>query len=117
MAKFEKGKSGNPGGRPKAQGEIREIARQHTSAAIETLVTVMCDKAAQPSARVGAASALLDRGWGRPHQSIEASITNPGSVLSSSALGSISDLLDKVSERSEQAGSRAIVSPAPALKQ
>jgi hypothetical protein len=74
MAKFAKGQSGNPGGRPKALGDLRELSRAHTGAAVEVLVCVMNDADAAPSARVGAASALLDRGWGRPVQSIDASI-------------------------------------------
>ena len=72
MAKWAKGESGNPGGRPSGLGEIRDIARQHTDAAISTLVRAMGDDKASPSAQVAAASALLDRGWGRPQQSIKA---------------------------------------------
>ena len=37
------------------------------------LVTVMGDASAAPSARVGAAQALLDRGWGRAPLSLEVS--------------------------------------------
>lgn len=73
MAKFEKGKSGNPGGRPKGVGDLREVARQHTHDAVQVLVEVMADATAAPSARVGAAQALLDRGWGRAPQSLEIS--------------------------------------------
>ena len=71
MAQWAKGESGNPGGRPKGLGEIREIARAHTDAAINVLVGVMGDDEASPSARVAAASALLDRGWGRPAQTLD----------------------------------------------
>ena len=101
MAKFEQGQSGNPGGRPKGLGEIREIARQHTDAAIETLVKVMDNDSASHSARVAAASALLDRGWGRPAQTIDASINGNGSL---------SDVLQEMSERHqrEQAAEQAI---------
>jgi hypothetical protein len=38
--RFDKGRSGNPGGRPKGDGEIRELARQHTSIALATLVEI-----------------------------------------------------------------------------
>ena len=38
---FKKGQSGNPGGRPKAVAEVKELARARTSDAIETLVSIM----------------------------------------------------------------------------
>ena len=93
MAKFAKGESGNPGGRPKGLGEIREIARAHTDTAIGTLVEVMNATDASPSLRVAAASALLDRGWGRPEQSVKASI-NDGS--------SFTEWLKEMSERQQR---------------
>ena len=34
---FQKGRSGNPGGRPKEVGEVRDLARQYTPAAIAAL--------------------------------------------------------------------------------
>ena len=38
---FKPGESGNPGGRPKVVAEVRELARQHTAAAIQTLASIM----------------------------------------------------------------------------
>jgi Family of unknown function (DUF5681) len=63
--RFEKGQSGNPGGRPKAYGEIRELARQHTELALRTLAEI-AERGENESARVSAANAILDRGWGKP---------------------------------------------------
>jgi uncharacterized protein DUF5681 len=74
MAKWAKGVSGNPGGRPKGEGDIRTLAQLHTASAINRLVKVMNDDTAAPSAQVAAATALLDRAWGRPAQTIRASI-------------------------------------------
>ena len=67
---FEKGQSGNPGGRPKVIAEVKELARAHTGEAIETLVSIMTNPKSAPAARVSAANALLDRGFGKPAQHI-----------------------------------------------
>jgi hypothetical protein len=80
MAKFQKGQSGNPGGRPKALREVEELARQETPAAMQTLATIHRDKKAPYSARVMAANALLDRGWGKARQALEHSGGDGGAV-------------------------------------
>ena len=49
---FQKGHSGNPGGRPKVVAEVKELARTHTGKAIETLVSIMTNPKAAPAARV-----------------------------------------------------------------
>ena len=68
---FVKGRSGNPGGRPKEIGHVRELARQHTEEAIATLVAIMRDEGAPPRARSAAAETLLNRGSGSPTQHVE----------------------------------------------
>ena len=67
---FEKGQSGNPGGRPKVIAELKELARAHTGEAVKTLVSIMTNSKAAPAARVSAANSLLDRGYGKPPQHI-----------------------------------------------
>jgi hypothetical protein len=49
---------------------VRDIARESTTLAIETLRTIAADTGAHHAARVSAASALLDRGWGKPIQGV-----------------------------------------------
>ena len=68
---WQPGQSGNPGGRPKEVGHVRDLARQHTEAAIETLAAIMNDADEKAPARVAAAEALLARGWGKSIQTME----------------------------------------------
>ena len=56
---------------PKTLTEIRSMARSHTRAAINALVGVMRSKKATHAARVSAANAILDRGWGKAAQALE----------------------------------------------
>jgi hypothetical protein len=56
---------------PKTLTEIRSLARSHTRTALNILVQVMRNKDATPAARVSAANAVLDRGWGKAIQAIE----------------------------------------------
>src|SRR5215472_8733707 len=69
---FKPGQSGNPGGRSRAQIDVRNAARKHTQAAIDTLVLVM--RNGKPSEAAMAANSLLDRGWGKPRQAVDAAI-------------------------------------------
>jgi hypothetical protein len=46
--------------------------REHTGEAIETLALILKNPKAPAAARIAAATALLDRGWGKPPQQIEA---------------------------------------------
>lgn len=56
---------------PRAVTEIRSLARSHTRTAINVLVGVMRCEDATHAARVAAANAILDRGWGKAPQALE----------------------------------------------
>ena len=72
---FKKGQpSANPGGRPKGPvADIAALAREHGPLAIQTLVKCLSD----PRHKVAAAQALLDRGYGRPQQTITGDAEKP----------------------------------------
>jgi hypothetical protein len=70
---FPKGTSGNPGGRERVLVDIHALAKQHTVAAIDRLVALMQQDDDRDVA-LSAATALLDRGWGRPAQAITANV-------------------------------------------
>jgi hypothetical protein len=61
---FAPGQSGNPGGRPKDEHRVAELARSYTAEAIDTLVELMRD-GKDERVRGTAAQALLDRAWGK----------------------------------------------------
>jgi hypothetical protein len=72
----------NPGGRPKRPetiearrivSDVKAAARELTPQALAALEGVMVDLKAPPAARVGAATALLDRAWGKPGTGVEIS--------------------------------------------
>ena len=50
--------------------ELREAARQFTDDALKTLAAI-CNGGQSETARVSAACALLDRGYGKPTQQVE----------------------------------------------
>ena len=80
---WKKGESGNIAGRPKRPdaieakkivADVKAAAREHTQDALDTLKAVMSDAKAPPAARVSAATAMLDRGWGRAKETVDANV-------------------------------------------
>lgn len=63
---WEKGQSGNPGGRPKENAEVKRLAREQGVAAISRLVALMQSQDERIS--LAASQALLDRAFGKPAQ-------------------------------------------------
>ena len=69
---FAPGQLGNPGGRPKDEHRVAELARSYTVEAIDTLVDLM-RHGKDERVRGTAAQALLDRGWGKAKVEVVAS--------------------------------------------
>ena len=55
----------------KGRIEVSELARQYTGDAMNALAEIVNDKGSGASARVAAASVLLDRGYGKAKQPLE----------------------------------------------
>ncbi len=65
--RFQPGQSGNPGGRPKLTPkalEVRRLCRAASVRAVERLVELL--EVDDPGVVIRAATAILDRAWGRP---------------------------------------------------
>lgn len=54
----------------KAEATLRELAAEHTEDALQTLVSLYKDTATPPAARVAAIKEILDRGHGKPPQTV-----------------------------------------------
>lgn len=71
---FQKGKSGNPGGRSPRVGpngeSLTELARARTLEMFDVLIE-LTGKQHEPEMRFKAACAVLDRGHGKPKQSVD----------------------------------------------
>lgn len=69
---FKPGESGNPSGRPKIVQHLKDLARQHTEAAMKAVLDALTDE--NKRVRLAAAELLLAYGYGRPTQHVEASV-------------------------------------------
>lgn len=95
--RFQPGVSPNPGGMPKGVGEVRRLAREHAPEAVALLVKAMQSDDAGWSARITAAMALLDRGFGKPTQPLDIQDSRPlAGVPAEALLDALAKLRDAV---------------------
>src|SRR6476646_474893 len=69
------GKGWKGGGRKPIPEDVKEMARALTPDAIKALGEIVKDKNTPPAARVSAATAILDRAYGKPAQTVNANVT------------------------------------------
>lgn len=98
---FQKGVSGNPGGKPKGHEELKELARSYTLEAVKTLGTIMKNSKVAASSRIMAATVLLERGWGKPVQTVEV-IRTPFDDLTPDELRALGEAIETLTP--EEAG-------------
>lgn len=65
----QKGRTNNPGGRPRISDDVKRLARKNSTRAIHTLVRLM--ESDDERVALQAANALLDRAIGKPSQHVE----------------------------------------------
>jgi len=68
---FEKGKSGNPTGRPKENAEIKALAQEKSVEAFNKIVSLLYSE--DDKIALSAAKEIIDRGYGKAAQSIDVS--------------------------------------------
>lgn len=68
---FEKGKSGNPSGRPKMSEDAKAMLKAATSDAVKLLVDTLNNPEEKTETRVRCAETVLDRVYGKANQPID----------------------------------------------
>ena len=81
--RFQKGISGNKGGRPKEDIQLKELARGKTEDVFNILLQIANDNNADAKARITACQEVLNRGWGKDMDSkgMNLNLTLPTPIL------------------------------------
>lgn len=74
---FKPGTSGNPGGRSKKDIELEAHARLHAKYAIDVAAQILMNEEAPNQDRLKAAQMILDRGHGKPKETVNVTHERP----------------------------------------
>ena len=97
--RWKKGESGNPRGRQKGSIvvrsaiDVRALARSHSIKAIEKLAKLM--NSPKESIALAACIAILDRGYGKPMQSVQMQVNRDLSRLTDKELETLIGLVER----------------------
>lgn len=79
--KFEKGQSGNPGGRPKVSEDVKTMLKAAAPEAVKLLTETMKDEKVKTDLRIRCAETIMDRVYGKAVQPIEGSVDNKVEIV------------------------------------
>ena len=80
-----------PGQTTAAKRALMDMAKDHATEALATLVEIAKDKTAAPAARVSAAVAILDRGYGKPTQAVNLGGHDGGALVTKIVIEAATD--------------------------
>ena len=69
--KFKKGKSGNPGGRPKVPDTVKKMLKRAAPDAVRLLIETISNESTTMNHRLDAAKEILNRVYGKAAQPID----------------------------------------------
>jgi hypothetical protein len=87
VTSFKPGQVGNPGGRPRAAVTMTAEARRYAIEAIQALVRTM--RTETGASRIAAARELLDRGFGKPAQNVDFTLSKKINEMSLEELSAL----------------------------
>lgn len=78
---FVKGKSGNPGGRPKVPEPFKELVQSKSVPALERIIEIMENPASKPGDVFMCAKLILEYAYGKPKESMSLTHNTDGDFV------------------------------------